>query len=231
LPSGCRDHSATPSLALSLATHTYLAIDVTITPTPKFPRHDAPPNPYNPYAAQPQKVHWDSTRAKFQGQRHGTTANLNQVNIVTLIPFTIDPFGSFGYFTTQLLYGTPTIHTPSWHEPSDFTSEAAFQAFTTALTSPRAFLPRANSKYDAITPFGHTHSTHTPEQWATQILGLNFVSASAHFLLRATPSAIPAPAERARAAPKYQPPLEVNMAFFFPRRILRMDDHPHVFAS
>jgi hypothetical protein len=86
--------------------HTYLAIDVTITPTPKFPRHDAPPNPYNPYAAQAQKVYWDSTCAKFQGRRHGTTANLNQVNI-TLIPFTIDPFGSFGYFATRLLYGTP----------------------------------------------------------------------------------------------------------------------------
>jgi hypothetical protein len=43
--------------------HTYLAIDVTITPTPRFPRHDAPPNPYNPYAVQARKVHWDSTRA------------------------------------------------------------------------------------------------------------------------------------------------------------------------
>jgi hypothetical protein len=130
----------------------------------------------------------------FQGRRHGpTAANLNQVYI-TLIPFTIDPFGGFGYFATRLLYGTPTIHAPPRHEPSDFTSEAAYQAFTTALTSPRAFLLRANSKYDAITCFGHTHSTRTPEKWATQILGLNFVSTSAHFLLlRATASAIPPP--------------------------------------
>jgi hypothetical protein len=157
-------------------------------------------------------------------------AGINQVNI-TLIPFTIDPFGSFGYFATRLLYGTPTINAPPWHESSDFTSEAAFQAFSTALTSPRAFLPQANSKYDAITPFGHTHSTRTPEQWATQILGLNFVSASANFLLRATASVIPAPTERAKATPKIKPPLGVKMAFFFPRRVLRTDDHPHVFAS
>jgi hypothetical protein len=118
---------------------------------------------------------------------------------------------------------------PRRHEPSDFTPEAAFQAFTTVLTSPWAFLPRANSKYDAITPFGQTHSTRTPEQWATQILGLNFVSASAHFLLRATASsAIPPPSELARAAPKSQPPLGVTMVFFFPRRVLRTVDRPHV---
>jgi hypothetical protein len=91
--------------------HAYLAIDVSITPTPKFPHHDAPIYPYNPYAAKTQNVHWDSTRAKFQGQRHGTTTNLNQVDI-TPIPFTIDPFGSFGYFATHLLHGTPTIHAP-----------------------------------------------------------------------------------------------------------------------
>jgi hypothetical protein len=47
--------------------HTYLALDVTITPTPKFPGHAAPPNPYNPYTAQAQQVHLDITRAKFQG--------------------------------------------------------------------------------------------------------------------------------------------------------------------
>jgi hypothetical protein len=87
--------------------HTYpVLIDVTITPTPKFPCHDAPLNPYNPYAAQAQKTHWNSKCTQFQGRRHGTTANLN----LTLIPFMIDPFGSFGCFATCLLYGTPTIH-------------------------------------------------------------------------------------------------------------------------
>jgi hypothetical protein len=48
--------------------HTYLAIDVTITPTPKFPCHDALINPYNPYAAQAQKFHWDSTRANCKAE-------------------------------------------------------------------------------------------------------------------------------------------------------------------
>jgi hypothetical protein len=118
----------------------HLAIDVTITATPKFPRHDAPVNPYNLYAAQAQKVHWDSTRATFQGRKHGMTANLNQVNI-TLIPFTIYPFGSLGYFATRLLYDTPMIHAPPRHDPSDFTLEAAYQAFATAPYLPSRFFP------------------------------------------------------------------------------------------
>jgi hypothetical protein len=33
----------------------------------------------------------------------------------------------------------------------------------------------------------------TPEQWATHIVGLNFISASANFLLHVTASTIPAP--------------------------------------
>jgi hypothetical protein len=81
--------------------HPYLVIDVTITAMPKSPCHDATLNLYNPYAAQAQKVHWDSTRAKFLGHRHGMMANLNQIHI-TLIPFTIDLFSSFGYFAQRL---------------------------------------------------------------------------------------------------------------------------------
>jgi hypothetical protein len=205
--------------------HTYLAIDVTITAAPKLPLPDTPVNPYKPYAAQAQKVHWTSTRDKFHGRRHGPTANLNQQNL-TLIPFSIDPYGSLGYFANRLLYDPPPDK-PPWHHSSDFTSEAAFQAFSKAMTSPHSFLAVANSKYDAITPFGHTHNTRTPEQWATQILGLNFVTGSALFLLRATAATVPSPTTIARAAPKFpRPPLGVNLAFFRPRRILRADDPP-----
>jgi hypothetical protein len=147
---------------------------------------------------------YNSTHTKFQGCGHGTTANLNQVHI-TLIPFTIDPIlGSLGYFANHLLYGTSTTsHVPTGETPAtDFTSDAAYQAFvSSALTPHCAFLSHANSKYDVITPFGPTHSIHTPEQWATQIIGLNFISASAHFLLRATALTIPVPNERAWATP------------------------------
>ena len=164
-------------------------------------------NPYNQYAAQAQKVHMTSIRDKFQGRCHGTTANLNQVHL-TLIPFSIDPYGSLGYFANRLLYDTPADK-PLWNKPADFTSEAAFQAYTTALASPHSFLRIANSKYDAITPFGHTHSTRTPEQWATQVLGLNFFTSSALFLLRATATTIPAPTTSVRAAPNSPIPLLV----------------------
>jgi hypothetical protein len=39
-----------------------------------------------------------------------------------------------------------------------------------------SFLTIDNSKYDAMIPFGHNHSTRTPEQWPFQTLGLNFVT-------------------------------------------------------
>jgi hypothetical protein len=206
--------------------HTYLAIDVTITPAPELPPTNSPVNPYNHYAEQAQKVHWTATRNKFQGRRHGPTANINTSNI-TLLPFSIDPFGSLGFFANRLLYDPPPPDKPPWNKPNDFTSEAAYQAYAKAMTSPRSFLSVANSKYDAITPFGHTHSTRTPEQWATQILGLNFVTASALFLLRATAATIPAPSTTARISPKFpSPPLGANLAFFRTRRVLRADDPP-----
>ena len=140
--------------------------------------------------------------------------------------FSINPYGSLGYFANRLLYDAPP-NKPLWNKPSDFTSPAAFQAYTTALTSPHSFLRISNSKYDAITPFGHTHSTRTPEQWATQVLDLNLVTSSGLFLLRATAATIPAPTTTARAAPKFpRPPLGVNLAFFRPRKLLRADNPP-----
>ena len=206
--------------------HTYLAIDVTITAPPTLPNPALPPNPYNPYAEQAQKVHWDSIRSKFQGRRHGSTENINNTYL-TLIPFSIDPYGSYGFFANRLLYHPLPPKAPPWSLPADFTSAAAHLAFTNALTSPHAFLDSANSNYDTITPFGHTHSTQTPEQWATQILGLNFVSASAHFLLRAIAATLPAPTSRARTNPRFSRPLlGTNMASFRPKRILRPRDPP-----
>jgi hypothetical protein len=83
--------------------HSYLAVDVTVTPAPALPRPDAPVNPYNHYAEQAQKVHWTATRNKFQGRHHGPTANINEANI-TLLPFSIDPYGSLGFFAIRLLF-------------------------------------------------------------------------------------------------------------------------------
>ena len=98
--------------------------------------------------------------------------------------------------------------------------------------APRAFLHTANSKHNAITPFGHTHSTRTPKQWAAQTLGPNFVTASVLFLLRATATTTPALAAAASVAPKSpRPPLGADLAFFRPRKILRADDPPMILAS
>ena len=125
--------------------------------------------------------HWKSIRDKFQGRKHGIIANLNQTQI-TLIPFSTDPHGGLGHFADRLTCEPPQ-NKPPWRQPIDFTSEAAFQAHTKAMTSPHSFLTTTNSKCDAVTPFGHTHITRTPEQWATQTLGLNFVTSSDQFLL------------------------------------------------
>jgi hypothetical protein len=115
---------------------------------------------------------------------------------LTFVPFSIDPLGSLGYFANRLLCDPPPHDKPPWKLPlSSFTSEAACTAFLKASSSPHSFLAIANSKHNAITPFGYTHSTRTPEQLATQILGLNFVTGSALFLLKACASTAPAPVE------------------------------------
>jgi hypothetical protein len=111
---------------------------------------------------------------------------------LALIPFSIDPCGSLDYFADRLLCDPPPPDKPPWKLPSSFTSKAAYIAFLKASSSPHSFLAIANSKNDVITPFGQTHhtSTHAPEEWATQILGLNFVTGSALFLLEACASTI-----------------------------------------
>jgi hypothetical protein len=70
---------------------------------------------------------------------------------------------------------------------------------------------------------GHTHSTRTPEQWATQILGLDFVTGSALFLLNTCPD------NNCTFHPKvhtHDTLLGANLAFFRPPRILRADNPP-----
>jgi hypothetical protein len=203
--------------------HSHLAVNVIITPAPESPRLDAPTNPCNPHAEQAQKVHWTATRNKFQGRHHGPTADTN----MTLLSFSIDPRGSPGFFANRLLFNPKPPDKPPWQKQSNFTSEAAFKAFSKAMTSPRSFLKTATSKCDATTPFGHTHSTRTPQQWATQMLGLNFVTSSARFLLRAVASMTPAPSTTARSTPKFSsPPLGAKLAHFPPRHVLRADDPP-----
>jgi hypothetical protein len=90
--------------------HSYLATDVTIMPAPELPQHEAPVNPHNPHAKQAQRVHWTATRtsSKLQGRHHdaGPTANLNTANI-TLLPFSTDPYGRFGFFANRLLFEEP----------------------------------------------------------------------------------------------------------------------------
>jgi hypothetical protein len=105
------------------------------------------------------------------------------------------------------------IDKPPWQKQSNFTSEASFKAFSKAMTSPRSFLKIATSTCDAMTPFGHTPST---QQWATEMLGLNFfVTSSARFLLRKVASMTPAPSTTARATPKFpSPPLGAKLACF-----------------
>jgi hypothetical protein len=213
--------------------HKYLAIDVTMTPAPKLPLPDTHVNPYKPYAAQAQKVHMTSIRDKFYGRRSGSTEEINKLGL-TLVPFSIDLYGSLGYFANCLLYDPPPPDKPPWikppwTKPRDFTRPGPYEAFVSASSSPHSFLAIANSEYDAITPFGHTHITRTPEQWANQILGLNFVTASSIFLLRALAATLPSPTTLAKSAPKFpRPPLGATLAFFRPRSVLRTDEPPMI---
>jgi hypothetical protein len=145
--------------------HSCLAVDVTITPAPELPRPDAPANPHNPHAEQAQKVHWTATRNKFQGRHHGPTANMNEAN-TTLLPFSIDPCGSLGFFANRLLFDPKPPDEPPWQKQSDFTSEAAFKAFSKAMTSPRLLPKNSNLQIRRNDPF-RPH----PQQSNTRALG------------------------------------------------------------
>jgi hypothetical protein len=128
--------------------HTYVpAIDVTIIPLVSAVETRHPVNPYNQYAEQAQRF-TGLPREKFQGRRHGPTANLNQATSHSSL-FTIDPFEAL-FFANRLLYDPP----PDKHLGKSRTISRQTQLTKySQIYNLLPFLSIANSKYDAITPF------------------------------------------------------------------------------
>jgi hypothetical protein len=175
-----------------------MAIDVTIPPHPTPLQVLPPDTTLSTLAEQAHVVHHGSTRQKFIGR--STTANnteiINELNQegIYLIPFTIDHYGGLGYFANRFLYGHShknghtVVPKPPWATTNHlaFPHRPASDAYSFALLSPQGLLPAADANWleHKNTHFGHSYHSHTPSQWATQLLGINIVHAFATHLAR-----------------------------------------------
>ena len=142
----------------------YVAIDITIPPAPPSVPSLIPsqlPSPHPLLAA-----HEGSARRKFIGCTSQVDtailmADLN-ANQITLLPFTVNHLGGFGYFTHMLLFGTTKTHppfppppAPPWTHPNHFPHTPTFFSFQCALHAPQSLLPLASRTWK-----NQTHNTH-----------------------------------------------------------------------
>ena len=186
-------------------TSRYIAIDVTIPPAPVshvdgLSQQLPSPHPLN-------AAHEASSRRKFIGRTSQVDAALLiadlNANHITLLPFTVDHLGGFGYFLHQFLFGThlppcpiPPPPKPPWTHPNDFPHSPAFFAYQRALCAPSALLPNASRTWNQQTKkthrYGQSHSTSSPTQWGFQTLALNISLALANHISSALPTVLPA---------------------------------------
>jgi hypothetical protein len=151
------------------------------------------PNNYPPTL---QQAHRRSQRAKLTGRAYGTLTaaalieSLNS-NRVGLLPFTVDHLGGLGYLAHCFLFDPDRAPTPRpphlSFTPQDFTHPHANTAYSALLKAPAHLLAHANKEWalSAVSRFGETHHTATPQRWATQCLGLNLSTALSTHVLRA----------------------------------------------
>ena len=185
-------------------TSRYIAIDVTIPPAPVSHTTGLPQQlPSNPpiYAA-----HEASSRRKFIGRTSQIDAALLiadlNANHITLLPFTVDHLGGFGFFLYQFLFGThppPCLLSPPpkppWRHPNDFPHSPAFFAYQRALCAPSALFSVASRTWSQQTRnthrYGKSQSTSSPTQWGFQTLALNISLALTAHLSSALPAVLP----------------------------------------
>ena len=118
----------------------------------------------------------------------------------SILPFSVDPFGGLGPFATSLLFrSTPT---PAALSLSPTASSA--HAFACSPFKVCAMLPKADNQWQVLHPrrlYGKSFRTPSPSTWAKQLLGLNFILASAKYYTLALskhsaplpPSSLPPP--------------------------------------
>jgi hypothetical protein len=192
IPSAPRKRPA--DIAINLRTPTpnhtrTIAIDITIPPI------HVPPSRRLPHSTQPKtltEAHRRSIRGKFIGRNSDTHTLISELNShhTAILPFTIDHLGGLGTFSHALLFAEH--HAPMPPPPpisiGSFVHPASTQAYVTAHALRPAILSTADAHWKqlhTVGRFGSTFRTRTPQQWALQVLALNFAHASSTHLLAA----------------------------------------------
>jgi hypothetical protein len=204
-----------PSALLTVPTKpmSYLALDVTTTPSPQYLESRSASQPTNL-----TKAHLSSLRIKLTGDDKARTdcaytssqyiTNLTDAGIL-LFPFTVDHLGGLGHHAHLFLYGTnhkpPPEPPPSWVQR--LPPHAAL-TYSLLKSLPQSLLPLATTAHStsATEPFDPPPPTppapprhlsvppkvpdYTPTRWAQQTLALNFTTALAMHLHRARTNAL-----------------------------------------
>jgi hypothetical protein len=140
--------------ALASTPHTpisFMAIDITVTKTPDATAVE-PASQTNPVTkAHLFSLHWKLSHSSDVHNPTYFQAFLD--NNIALLPFTVDPFGGFGYHTHRFLYGTtnsnPT-HVPPQPPPAtwpDKLSHHTVALYNQLQSLPTGLLPKATKLY------------------------------------------------------------------------------------
>ena len=138
------------------------------------------------------RTHLFSMRAKLEGRCHSNIPGHSIIqaindNHAALLPFTVDHFGGLGPLSIPLLFHpkrSPILPAPPLQpEMLNFTNEHSQIALSRSIHNTNLHLAdRATTTWKTVhpqLPFGSTHHTFTPTQWAMQALSLNISHALA----------------------------------------------------
>ena len=194
-------------------------IDVTFTPPTNIQttinNPSSQPADLKTLATLADRPHLTSMKAKFISTttRLSTSHDLIQAinsHQYILTPFTIDPFGRFGYIA-QTFLGSQHPWFPSTKPP--WTREdlphnpASYEAYQNSLKATSQLLSSANDFWQTNHPkelFGHSYHTPTPLIWFQQAFGINLIhSLATHLLTAITASTNPTPQTSPKFGPKY----------------------------
>jgi hypothetical protein len=201
----------------------FLAIDITITPTPQLPSQKANssdrPEKYNTIS----KVHNESARQKFNVPHAFALLTHN----VILLPMTFDYLGGIGSFGAEFFFGTSREQTimasnqsPMWSPQSFPHNPDAYLLYQRTTTqSPTNILSRADFHWfhgsQQYRTYGPTYHTASPSAWATQTLGLNLTQGLAQHCHNAIDKIIQHYQTKRLTFRKTQQQFKISSPFFF----------------
>jgi hypothetical protein len=137
-------------------------------------------------------------RFKLEGRSHDNIASQSIIRDIntsqaTLLPFTVDHLGGLGPLSIPFLFHpkrSPITHAPPiTADMLSLSNDQSLYTFDRAVDSTNLHIADKATQIWKInhpkTPFGNTHHTFTPTQWAMQALSLNISHALANAITTA----------------------------------------------